>query len=250
MCHEAPATQAANAFKPSRVACGSCHDNINFATGLNHVDLPQVSDNGCANCHIKQGEFDFDASIMGAHAIPTQSRMLPGTTFEIVQVADVAPGKKPTIVFTIKDKNGAAIPASQQAMSLALPDEPIGKGGKWQVLTRSPDSGLDLIQEVVEKEAQRQINLIAIRDELLARHAAVHDEITDVTGLFNASESKVIKKALSSGGVIYAVRLDGFKGLKMIGYHDFCSFECGVSGDRAVEIPKSMAFLREQWEKA
>ena len=43
---------------------------------------------------------------------------------------------------------------------------------------------------------------------------------------------------------------DGFKGLKMIGYQDFCSFECGVLGDREVEIPKSVKFLRNQWEKA
>jgi sugar phosphate isomerase/epimerase len=44
--------------------------------------------------------------------------------------------------------------------------------------------------------------------------------------------------------------VDGFRGLKWIGYQDYCSFECGVQGDPAVEIPKSMAFLREQWEKA
>lgn len=44
--------------------------------------------------------------------------------------------------------------------------------------------------------------------------------------------------------------VDGFKGLKWIGYHDYCSFECGVIGDREAEIPKSLAFLREQWQKA
>ena len=43
---------------------------------------------------------------------------------------------------------------------------------------------------------------------------------------------------------------DGFRGLKMIGYRDYCSFECGVIGDRDVEIPKSVKFLREQWKKA
>ncbi len=43
---------------------------------------------------------------------------------------------------------------------------------------------------------------------------------------------------------------NGFKGLKMIGYQDFCSFECGVIGDRDIEIPKSVKFLRDQWKKA
>ena len=43
---------------------------------------------------------------------------------------------------------------------------------------------------------------------------------------------------------------NGFAGLKMIGYKDFCSFECGVIGDAEVEIPKSVKFLRGQWKKA
>jgi sugar phosphate isomerase/epimerase len=44
--------------------------------------------------------------------------------------------------------------------------------------------------------------------------------------------------------------VNGFKGLKMIGYTDYCSLECGVIGDREIEIPKSVKFLREQWAKA
>ena len=44
--------------------------------------------------------------------------------------------------------------------------------------------------------------------------------------------------------------VDGFRGLKMIGYQDYCSFECGVHGDREVEIPKSMQFLKDQWQQA
>jgi len=43
---------------------------------------------------------------------------------------------------------------------------------------------------------------------------------------------------------------NGFRGLKMIGYQDFCSLECGVIGDREVEIPKAVKFLRRQWEQA
>ncbi|MDH7570414.1 MAG: sugar phosphate isomerase/epimerase family protein, partial [Armatimonadota bacterium] len=42
----------------------------------------------------------------------------------------------------------------------------------------------------------------------------------------------------------------GFRGLKRIGYRDYCSFECGCDGDPLVEIPKSVRFLREQWARA
>ncbi len=44
--------------------------------------------------------------------------------------------------------------------------------------------------------------------------------------------------------------VDGFRGLKWIGYQDYCSFECGVRGDRETEIPKAMTFLRDQWAEA
>lgn len=44
--------------------------------------------------------------------------------------------------------------------------------------------------------------------------------------------------------------VEGFRGLKWIGYRDYCSFECRVQGDAMVEIPKSMAFLRQQWKMA
>jgi len=44
--------------------------------------------------------------------------------------------------------------------------------------------------------------------------------------------------------------VSGFRGLKLIGYQDHCSFECGCDGDPMVEIPKSLDFLRRQWEEA
>jgi len=43
---------------------------------------------------------------------------------------------------------------------------------------------------------------------------------------------------------------DGFRGLKMIGYQDYCSLECGCKGDPMVEVPKSAEYLRRQWEEA
>ncbi len=42
----------------------------------------------------------------------------------------------------------------------------------------------------------------------------------------------------------------GFKGLKMIGYDKYVSFECGCQGDKKVVIPAAVKLLREQWEQA
>jgi len=119
MCHQ-QAAQANNYLtKPSRRACGACHDNVNFATGLNHVNLPEPDDSMCAQCHIPQGENEFDASIIGAHTNPMFSTQLPGTTFKLVSVTNHNAGQKPTVTFTVTNKQGAVIPLSTMA-SLSL----------------------------------------------------------------------------------------------------------------------------------
>lgn len=118
VCHQdsTQATQAKNYLQPSRNACGSCHDDVNFATGVGHATgLPQVSDNQCSNCHTVQGELEFDASIMGAHTIPRKANALPGTVFEIVKIDDGTAGKKPTVTFSVKDKKGNPILPSEMA---------------------------------------------------------------------------------------------------------------------------------------
>lgn len=44
--------------------------------------------------------------------------------------------------------------------------------------------------------------------------------------------------------------INGFKGLKMIGYNKYVSFECGCQGDRAVVVPQAVQLLKQQWEQA
>jgi OmcA/MtrC family decaheme c-type cytochrome len=116
VCHQqdSGATQAtAYLTRPTRVSCGSCHDDVNFATGVNHPAGPQVSDNQCATCHIPQGELAFDASIKGAHLVPEDSSSLKGLVLGITKVENGTAGRQPTVTFTVKDKSGAAVPLSQ-----------------------------------------------------------------------------------------------------------------------------------------
>lgn len=44
--------------------------------------------------------------------------------------------------------------------------------------------------------------------------------------------------------------VDGFQGLKFIGYADFVSFECGCKGDRKEALTAAVKLLREQWNQA
>jgi OmcA/MtrC family decaheme c-type cytochrome len=98
---------------PTMAACGSCHDDVNFATGKNHAGGPQVDDKQCAMCHIPQGELEFDASIMGAHVNPTESASAPGINFTLVKVDNGVAGKAPTVTFTVKDNAGNGISMAQ-----------------------------------------------------------------------------------------------------------------------------------------
>jgi OmcA/MtrC family decaheme c-type cytochrome len=97
---------------PGAAACGSCHDNVNFATGANHPGGAQATDAQCATCHIPQGTQSFDASIIGAHTIADQAPELGGLVFGLVSVTNGTPGKTPTVTFTVRDKTGAGIPMS------------------------------------------------------------------------------------------------------------------------------------------
>lgn len=44
--------------------------------------------------------------------------------------------------------------------------------------------------------------------------------------------------------------VDGFRGLKMLGYDKYVSFECGAQGDREVIVPAALDLLRKQWNEA
>ena len=75
---------------------------------------------------------------------------------------------------------------------------------------------LDMLAKTVEYEVLRQEKLLEIRDILRNRGITtekIKDKITDVSEVFARSKSKVINKALKSGGTVYAVRLPGFAGL-------------------------------------
>ena len=104
---------AAWLLRPTRAACGSCHDDVNFASGENHAGGPQISDNLCAQCHSFEGELEYGADIRGAHTPPYKSRQLEGIDIEILDVMNTAPGENPTVYFTAKTHGGTPLdPAS------------------------------------------------------------------------------------------------------------------------------------------
>ncbi|HTA42044.1 MAG TPA: OmcA/MtrC family decaheme c-type cytochrome [Bryobacteraceae bacterium] len=115
VCHDqksGAAQAAAYITTPTRTTCGSCHDNVNFATGANHPAGAYTDDTQCATCHIPQGSSDFDASIIGAHVVPVDSSLLSGLKASITSVANGTPGSAPTVTFTLQDNKGNGVPIS------------------------------------------------------------------------------------------------------------------------------------------
>lgn len=117
ICHsQSTGAVQATAFmtEPSRAACGACHDNVNFATGLNHPAGFQADDTQCATCHVPKGS-PFDASILGAHVVPADTALsypqnpdtlITGDAIHITGVTNTSAGQKPVVAFTVKDTLG------------------------------------------------------------------------------------------------------------------------------------------------
>jgi OmcA/MtrC family decaheme c-type cytochrome len=117
-CHQKGAQADNWKNAPSRAACGSCHDAIDWTTGKSkftggrdHPAGPQNDDKACKGCHAADSGQEFDASIVGAHTIPTRSKQLKGIVYSI-DGANLKPGEKPSVDFTIKDNSGATVDAN------------------------------------------------------------------------------------------------------------------------------------------
>ena len=105
---------------PSRAACGSCHDDINWTTGVGHVAGAQANDSACASCHVPQGDAEWDASVKGAHTVPDSSSQLPGLTAKILSVTNTGPGQKPTVTFQLKNGDGTIVDPAHIGASPSL----------------------------------------------------------------------------------------------------------------------------------
>ncbi|HWP85936.1 MAG TPA: OmcA/MtrC family decaheme c-type cytochrome [Terriglobia bacterium] len=120
-CHKGTTQADTWMTNPTRAACGSCHDDINFATGENHPGGAQLDDGQCTICHVADSGLEFDTSVKGAHTIPNFSKQLKGLNVEITGITNTSPGSKPTVTFTVKDNAGNPIEVSRlQSFTLRL----------------------------------------------------------------------------------------------------------------------------------
>ncbi|HBA71843.1 MAG: hypothetical protein A2X82_03330 [Geobacteraceae bacterium GWC2_55_20] len=113
--------------KPSRKSCGSCHDNINFATGANAkvgglAHPVQADDQFCASCHGTGGPYPVENFHMSEIATPNSPNVAAGLVnfFYEVSSASVAADNTLSIKFRIQQNVGSlTAPKTNVALPLA-----------------------------------------------------------------------------------------------------------------------------------
>ena len=134
-CHQ-QAAQAANwKNNPSRAACGSCHDDVNFATGKNHGGGAQLDDTQCSVCHPPDTGLEFDLSVAGVHTMPWKSKQLTGLNVAITGVTNAKPGSNPKVSFTVTGNAGKPVNPSTLArllLTISGPTSDYGVSPPWQ----------------------------------------------------------------------------------------------------------------------
>ncbi|HTW75691.1 MAG TPA: OmcA/MtrC family decaheme c-type cytochrome [Steroidobacteraceae bacterium] len=100
---------------PSIEACGSCHDNVNFATGANHsaASLGNLTDNDCATCHgpdsnveVAEGNDQYSIAVASAHTnLVERNKVLAYSQANFAYQIDSInlSGAQPTVTFTVSN---------------------------------------------------------------------------------------------------------------------------------------------------
>ena len=103
-CHDPSDPQTPDAGNylsvPTREACGSCHDDVDFASGAGHSDADFSATNSeCTVCH---GEGGFVGPIDESHALLVQ-QAAEAFQYNIVDISGVGPGQFPAVSFSVTD---------------------------------------------------------------------------------------------------------------------------------------------------
>lgn len=136
-CHNGTGAQVDNwKTAPSRAACGSCHETVDFASGLNHVGGPQPNDNNCSTCHPASGNISppIIYPITAAHDwTVADQRNIPEFDLQISMSAPgngqfYVNGEAPIVTVVIKE-NGVAIDHNTVLQDLATDPATAGPEG-------------------------------------------------------------------------------------------------------------------------
>jgi len=104
-CHEEddPNTPQASNWRlvANRTACGSCHDDIDWANGGHPGGFTFIDDTQCVDCHGPDATVNNgDAQTAKAHEIPLD-KAAEAFAFEVLSAIDTAPGEMPAVTIRV-----------------------------------------------------------------------------------------------------------------------------------------------------
>jgi OmcA/MtrC family decaheme c-type cytochrome len=134
-CHAGAAGEAAVDAHVSRKSCQGCHPDVWFGDGapgdayhLAHPGGPQANDAACAGCHVT-GAPKLYAPIGEAHVAIVKSPRFSKPQLRILSIEGCRPGERPTVVFTVADRNGPITPLRTTELEPAGPSaSPVARG--------------------------------------------------------------------------------------------------------------------------
>ncbi|MBU5557718.1 MAG: Glu-tRNA(Gln) amidotransferase subunit GatE [Candidatus Aenigmatarchaeota archaeon] len=132
----------------------------------------------------------------------------------LIEIGTAADVKSPEHAREIAEKLGMLIRStgkSQRGIGSIRQDVnvSIAKGARVEI---KGVQELELIEKVIETEVRRQLGLLKLKEELIARNAVVSD-VVDVTQTFSATRNKMISSQIAAGGRVYAIGMSGWAGL-------------------------------------
>jgi len=136
--------------------------------------------------------------------------MIEVTTTPVLYSPEEAEGTALAIgkILRATDKVRRGLGTIRQDLNISIPDGALVEIKGVQEL--------ELVSTVTEREVQRQLGLIKIRDELKERQAKkenLKDDHIDVTSIFDQTKCRVIRKALEQNKQVLALRLPKFAGM-------------------------------------
>ncbi len=139
VCHTGPDGDLGQT-RPSRAACGSCHDLVDFSTDapaapfVAHFPSPQPDDANCTTCHPPAGGL---SGVADKHTGPSFGPGRPDLVFEIGSVSSTGPGQTPQLRFAVRVDGVArdilAEPLDQLTVTVAGPTTDIASYWQYRI---------------------------------------------------------------------------------------------------------------------
>lgn len=195
-CHQGSGAEVDNWKNvPSRDACGSCHNTVNFATGSNHGGGPQSNDNNCSVCH-RTGSV---APGPEAHMTVKDPRNIPEFTVNLtisqpINGSFFVAGEAPVVTIAIRE-NGSLLDHSTISEDSGGPEGCLSTGCP-------PRDGLFMTADLFVHGPR------ALRNPVLTTKARVK-VVSGTTGPFNLSPAGAILGLVLDGGEDLTVKVNG-----------------------------------------